>query len=139
MYIINFENFIEAEIVARGKVYLQQNRIEYANNLGDNTFKALIKGEQDYDVFVDLQQGEIIDYSCNCPYTWGKMCKHTVAFLLHIRAANLHLISGSATTGTHIETVLTRISDKQLRQFVFQQLLNNRDFREDFFAAFGQL
>jgi uncharacterized Zn finger protein len=136
MYIINFENFIETEVVTRGKEYLQQNRIEYANHLGDHSFKALIKGEQDYDVFVDLQQGEIVEYSCNCPYTWGKMCKHTVALLLHIREANLHLIAGNPTAGTHIETALSQVSDRQMRQFIFQYMLNNRKFREDFFTVF---
>jgi uncharacterized Zn finger protein len=137
MYIINFEDFIEPEIVARAKDYLKQNRIEYANNLGESTFKALIKGEQDYDVYVDIERGEIMDYSCNCPYTWGKICKHTVALLFHIREAQLHLVSGSAAQGTNIETVMNQISDRQLRQFVFKRLLDNRTFRDDFFKTFS--
>lgn len=34
---------------------------------------------------VEIANGEVTDWSCDCPYDWGDTCKHVAAVLFAIR------------------------------------------------------
>lgn len=49
---------------------------------------AEVSGSEEDPYLVELdfsEDGEVEDWSCDCPYDWGPVCKHTVAVLLAIR------------------------------------------------------
>ena len=49
---------------------------------------AEVSGSEEAPYLVELdfsEEGEVEDWSCDCPYEWGPVCKHTVAVLLVIQ------------------------------------------------------
>lgn len=49
---------------------------------------AEVSGSEDESYLVELdfsEDGEVEDWSCDCPYDWGDVCKHTAAVLLAVQ------------------------------------------------------
>ncbi len=74
-------------VYARGVQYYKDNRImnaTYSNTT--KQYRLVVKGNYNYSVSVDEQEGGTFDYSCNCPSRLKDQgaCKHVVAALLFI-------------------------------------------------------
>jgi len=76
-----FEVEIERKILDRGFDYYENKNVIEVENLGNGEFSALVEGSEDYEVFVQISEGKVIEHSCDCPYDWGDVCKHVVAVL----------------------------------------------------------
>ncbi len=80
-----FKSLVPSVIWSRGTSYYNYNAvlIEKAN-LHAGTFLATVSGSDDYTTEMKIQNKEVIDYSCDCPYHYGSICKHIVALFLQI-------------------------------------------------------
>jgi uncharacterized Zn finger protein len=86
MNINNFEQEIDAKILARGKEYFADGLVDELEERDDGHYEAAVEGTDDYTVTVLLKgNGDIDRLSCDCPYEFGDVCKHEVAVLLAIR------------------------------------------------------
>lgn len=48
----------------------------------DGHISAVVEGTEDYDVFIELDRGKVLDMECTCPYAEdGENCKHMAAVL----------------------------------------------------------
>jgi hypothetical protein len=80
----NFEANLPSDILAKGKDYWDVGNVDNLAQDGD-TWTADVYGTDDYTVEVDIEDGEVTDWSCDCPYDWGDICKHVAAVLFAIR------------------------------------------------------
>ena len=79
------------KIKQRGKALYKNAEATYSHydyNKKVHYFK--VQGSKLYTVKLSLPKSGHIESSCSCPFTWGEICKHTVAALLYTTD---HLIS----------------------------------------------
>jgi uncharacterized Zn finger protein len=133
-----FETEIERKILDRGFDYYENNNVIDVENLGNGEFSAVVEGSEDYEVFIEISKGKVIEHSCDCPYDWGDVCKHVVAVLYYIRDTE---ILGESTdkegVKSQLQLIIDDISEQDLRDYVIFYALRNRQFREDFTEEFG--
>lgn len=82
----DFEDYFDYTILSRGKSYYKENRI--LDIWGqDNLITAYIDGSEIYRVELKVNDKEILNSYCSCPYSEGGefMCKHIAAVLYHLR------------------------------------------------------
>jgi len=72
-----------AESFSRGEEYYQSGAVISLEKRGD-TLLAQVEGSsyEPYDVTIELEEGDVLEAECTCPYDWGGYCKHVVAVLL---------------------------------------------------------
>jgi hypothetical protein len=80
----NFEAHLPKDILKKGEDYWGGGNVDNLAQDG-NTWTADVYGTDDYTVEVEIANGEVIDWSCDCPYDWGDTCKHVAAVLFAIR------------------------------------------------------
>ena len=79
-----FEQHISEKILTRGLAYYQNGNVVDVQELSDNLFEASVKGSDNYVVQIEINDKYISDYSCNCPYDMGPICKHVVATIFYL-------------------------------------------------------
>ncbi len=83
----DFETDIEQRVLLRGKEYYAQGAVHHILPCENNSYRAAVMGSEQYTVSVRLSEtgDEVVDFSCDCPYDMGPICKHTVAVLCALR------------------------------------------------------
>jgi uncharacterized Zn finger protein len=133
-----FETEIERKILDRGFDYYENNNVIDVENLGNGEFSAVVEGSEDYEVFVEISKGKVVEHSCDCPYDWGDVCKHVVAVLYYIRDTEILGESiDKEGVKSQLQLIIDDISEQDLRDYILFYALRNRQFREDFTEEFG--
>jgi uncharacterized Zn finger protein len=147
----NLDNFdIETDpvIAERGQDYYFAHAVTEAVEYPPGHWTAHVEGSEDYTVTIDLQGNEIIDWDCDCPYEHGLVCKHVVAVLHYVKDMTKGTEAASSTTNSPkkslkqspletVTTLLSRVTDNELRDFILQQLQSDESFRSSFLIAFS--
>ena len=71
---------VDPKILDRGMEYYRSGQV-YNIEWEDWHVTAEVSGSdvEPYLVEIDITEGgEVSDWSCDCPYDWGDVCKHTV-------------------------------------------------------------
>jgi len=156
MNINTFQSEIDPLIVGRGKDYYKSKAVEELNQLSDNEWEAIVAGSDDYEVSILLDGFEIVDWGCDCPYEQGPVCKHVVAVLIAISNSlsnensveilsseplatakkSTKSVNDTKKPANEIEALLERVTNEELRVFIKQQLIKNRDLKSAFLTAF---
>ena len=82
-----FLNDVDSKIYRRGLDYYRSGMVECVDWDGSYA-TAEVCGSEENPYLVEIgfsDDGEIEDWSCDCPYEWGLVCKHVVAALLALR------------------------------------------------------
>lgn len=83
----DYEEYFESKIKVRGEgIYLYDKVTELSEK--NNTYTAIVKGTQDYNVTINLDNKKIESMNCTCPYYLDehKECKHIYGTLLKIKS-----------------------------------------------------
>ena len=84
--ILEFLRSAERRILQRGRVYYQNELVDYVRKTGCR-YTAEVSGSKRYTVEIQFSEdGGVQSWHCSCPYDWSDICKHTVAVLLAIQA-----------------------------------------------------
>ncbi|MDA3928529.1 MAG: hypothetical protein PF541_06180 [Prolixibacteraceae bacterium] len=77
-------------IFERGFDYLNNYRVisDWQPPTKKNDIIVSVQGSKIYDVHVKYFNSSEITTHCNCPYSFGGLCKHEVAALMHIDMTN---------------------------------------------------
>lgn len=67
---------------SKGENYYESGCIKEITRMG-NRFEGTILGSHLYKVILDLENGNL-NFQCSCPYDYGGLCKHEIAFALAI-------------------------------------------------------
>ncbi|MCT4603056.1 MAG: SNF2-related protein [Marinifilum sp.] len=85
-YIQNYIDFYSSlEVKGRGKQLFKNKKVTLREfNEEKDKWEFFVEGTRMYRVNILKVEAWDIQTSCNCPFDWGGICKHTVAALLHI-------------------------------------------------------
>jgi uncharacterized Zn finger protein len=141
MNITNFKKKIPAEIYFRGVDYYENKNVSNLQNLNKGQWTAKVEGNYgDYTVKIFLDdQDNIKSYHCNCPYD-GDICKHVVAVLLTIQDNKNKpiTIEKQKEEIPEWQSILESISEKELRDFIFNYSSNNQDFQDELIISLSK-
>lgn len=78
---MDWKKLFATHILERGYDYYCENAVENLN-VSDDVIRADVIGTDDYEVEISLNNGEVTDMYCSCPYALdGRNCKHMAAVL----------------------------------------------------------
>lgn len=84
MNLNNFNRIVNPVIIQRGALIHEEERFSDFEKCGD-TYTMTAHGTEDYEVSVTVENdGNVVDFDCDCPYHQGPVCKHVVALLFTI-------------------------------------------------------
>ncbi len=96
-----WQQLFQNRILDRGIDYYNRRLVEDLH-VGDEFIEGTVYGSKKYKVHIDMEDGEIVDMSCNCPYALeGNYCKHMAAVLFCVEYKN----GAEAVTGMDSEMV----------------------------------
>jgi hypothetical protein len=104
----------ESKVYHRGLEYFKYGYVADASyNVDKTRLKTLVKGNSEYTVIINFQNGEV-GGSCTCPY--GGTCKHVIASLLFANDENseIEVLPDEKNPGTDINKYLQSLSKNDL-------------------------
>ncbi|MCU0392211.1 MAG: hypothetical protein MUE81_13925 [Thermoflexibacter sp.] len=127
----------------RGSDYYDQGRVKKVISKR-NVFEGKVKGTSTYDVRL-VVDGHALDFTCNCTYQMGGICKHCVAMGLAILDGEYEIVAEESNTNDssaneeiiqshtyNFEEIFYICKDELKVQFLHQFLLQNPHFQSDF-------
>jgi hypothetical protein len=152
-----FEHQIDAKILKRGMQYFESGAVSDVEELGDGEFEATVYGTEIYTVNLTIKGDEVVDYSCDCPYDMGPVCKHVVAVLFAMQGETFDMeeivplvkdTKNTKATATQkkaptvkeqVDKILEVTTDTQLRDYIREMCVVDKEFRLMFMAKFASL
>lgn len=132
MNIKNFETEITNTILKRGRDYFRRGYVVNMYEKSDMNWRAEVEGTYRYMVAVELNEvEEIIDSSCNCPYDWGKYCKHEAAVLFALKEALSGQSKNSKKETKTLKQHLQTKSKEELVQLILNLSSNNHQLNSE--------
>lgn len=75
----NFESALDPDILDRGEQYYERGAVERLVEERRGAYVARVRGTDLYAVRVTLDEDDVVEYMCSCPYDKGPVCKHVAA------------------------------------------------------------
>jgi len=149
-----FENYIDETILERGFSYFQKGHVHEPEEIKTGEYQAIVEGTENYTVRLTIEQGNITKHFCNCPYDMGPVCKHIVALIFYLQQDVLDLTPAikpakpkkavaakkppkkKKTIPEQMSDLLEKVSHDELKNFVYEQSINDQPFRNMLLMAF---
>lgn len=78
---MKWKKLFATHILERGYDYYLENAVENID-ISEDIIRADVIGSEDYEVEISVNNGEVTDMYCSCPYALdGRNCKHMAAVL----------------------------------------------------------
>lgn len=144
-----FEQVIDEKILQRGLTYFKKGLVRELDEISPNTYEAVVEGTEDYTVRLTIENDVVTEYSCDCPYDMGPVCKHVAAVIFSLQEENLGLTkktakskkaSGSGTkrsksVATQIDELMAKASVDELKELIRNEVNKNAVFRKHVLAS----
>ena len=102
----------------RGLDYCERGLVEDYEE-GTDFVQATVRGSSDYDVYVDIIDGKILDMECDCPYSQeGNYCKHMAALLFYMEKEKTAHVEGKARMSKEVAGEMTPDPKSNIRELV---------------------
>ena len=138
-----FEQVIDEKILQRGLTYFKKGHVHELEEVSPNTYEAIVEGTEDYTVRLTVENKVVTDYSCDCPYDLGPVCKHVAAVIFSLQEEELGLTkkaakskksAGSGTkksksVATQIDELMDKASVEELKELIRTEAKKNALFR----------
>ena len=148
MNINSFSKEIDPKINSRGLKYFQSDAVRDLEQITSTKWSACVEGSETYSVDVIINKNKIIDWSCDCPYDWGPMCKHVAAVLYAIQKQSETAPAKVKTSGKakkkkktkeeQVKDILEKTDFAQLKNFVQEHVLDDRKCMNRFLFFFAE-
>lgn len=134
----NWRDFFSSKIYKRGERYYEEGDVSDLK-CTEKQITADVYGSDIYEVTIDLEDGQVEGMDCTCPYAeQGEYCKHMVAVLLAAEDENLDEGAKAGQKKASWQDILQRLSESDLRNFVFQLAEDNRDLQKKIVLDFSR-
>ncbi|MDR9366847.1 MAG: SWIM zinc finger family protein, partial [Balneolaceae bacterium] len=148
----DFDSWVDATIISRGRSYYEYGSVMDLEQIKKNVWLAEVQGSHLYSVKVQMNGDfEIQGASCNCPYDRGPICKHIVAVLFDLQDQFLEAdehgtinpeqsrseVDTGLTVEQELDGLISQISQDDLRAYVKEILLKDRNLRSRFMMRFS--
>lgn len=157
---MNWKRLFATHILERGYDYYLENTVENID-ISEDIIRADVIGSEDYEVEISVNNGEVTDMYCSCPYALdGKNCKHMAAVLYKwsedageeeaAKKVNTELFQPSYTINAYkkkvaaVEELVSGATEEEVRSFLvavlaeeeklllrFHNTINKQVTRED--------
>ncbi len=116
-------------VLKRGKGCYEAGAVKQVMAAGRGV-EAVVEGSEDYKVEIEVQDGEMVDIWCSCPYAEdGDRCKHMAAVLYKIERGNkgdspdwMEKYYGEKQ---ELKDVILSIPENEVRDFLFEMAVSN--------------
>ena len=135
MNLNNFHKHTSHKIYDRGEDYYESGMIDNVEHDSPDTWTAEVEGNDLYSIEIKLSGDDIISWNCDCPYDYGDICKHVVAFLLYIKEnidkhpVNIEVPLSSSQE--QLTEILKQSKNKDLTSFLTQYADKHPDFYQE--------
>ena len=156
---MNWKRLFATHILERGYDYYLENMVENID-ISEDIIRADVIGSEDYEVEISVNNGEVTDMYCSCPYALdGKNCKHMAAVLYEwsedageeepTKKVNTELFQPAYTINAYkkvaaVEELVSGATEEEVRSFLvavlaeeeklllrFHNTINKQVTRED--------
>ena len=138
-----FEQVIDEKILQRGLTYFKKGHVHELEEVSPNTYEAIVEGTEDYTVRLTVENNVVTEYSCDCPYDLGPVCKHVAAVIFSLQEEELDLtkktgktkkaaksgVKKSKSVATQIDELMDKASVEELKELIRTEAKKNAMFR----------
>ena len=134
---------IEPKILSRGRRILDKNLVlDY--NCDENSCNFYVGSENSYTVYnvqIDIQDNQVVNATCDCPYDWGDYCKHIVAVLLYIQEFGIDEKKGNIREeiSNPIEQIVEKLPKEELARIIINRAKNDKELYEYILSRYNHL
>jgi hypothetical protein len=145
----HFEQYIDKTILDRGLTYFKNGHVTSVEELSPGEFEAEVEGTEEYEVRLKIQNNNVSEYSCTCPYDYGSVCKHIVAVLYYLqneeagskqsdkeKKSTRKPVTKRKTISQQVDEILGLLSHDDLKSFINEQCITDPTFRRSFLSGF---
>ena len=132
----------DEKILERGTIYYSDGHVRGLKETAEGRFKAGVSGSggESYCVMVKTgKNGGVLDYSCDCPYDYGDVCKHLVAVFLAIKGGYSEGTGKEAAADIDIKKIISEAEREKLTGFLLKKAEDDRDFRSELMRSLGEI
>lgn len=130
MNINNFEKHIDKRILERGYDYYNDGNIVEVYKQTENEYIFDIEGSEEYEVIIKINNnGEIIGSNCDCPYSFGPICKHEVAAYYKLFEINNSKLQKNIERKPMIKDILQELTKDELVKIIEEIANNDKVFK----------
>ena len=125
----NWKKFFRKTILDRGYGYYLEGAVE---NIGreDNVISATVSGTELYEVEIFLNNDEVYDMDCDCPYAEdGNYCKHMAAVLYELEDTGT---GKKLSVKESIADIVNAADEATVRSFLSDVLENDEKLKQRF-------
>ena len=141
-----FEQYVDETILKRGLQYFKKGYVGEPELISPGEFEVLVEGTETYVVNLKIDNNEVTEFVCTCPYDFGPVCKHVVAALFYLLKDELGLEvrglksakssakpkSKRKSVAEQVEDLLDIMPHEELKDFVREKCDSDRNFRQLF-------
>lgn len=110
---MEWKGLFKSHILERGFGYYIEGSVVDID-ISENNIRAQVSGSDLYDVEIEMENDEIIDMHCNCPYANdGKKCKHMAAVLFEYEE-----LDDNNESSKSIEDMVNNADESVVRAFL---------------------
>lgn len=131
----NWKDLFRPHILERGWNYYVEGAVQEIKPT-PNGVQAVVEGTEDYDVEIEISDGEVHDMWCSCPYAEdGNYCKHMAAVLYEMEDSDKdgERSGGSALSWEEryrqsqqeLSEVISHISEEEVRRLLLELALED--------------
>ncbi|WP_299262486.1 SWIM zinc finger family protein [uncultured Porphyromonas sp.] len=152
----HFEEYIDEPILKRGLSYFKNGFVHKPAEIRPGDYEAVVEGSEEYTVKLSIRNRVITEYSCDCPYEMGPVCKHVAAVIFYLEQEELGLTQNTKkasskkakassskpskrkTLAQQVDELLDKVTHDELTLFVREHATKNAQFRDLLLASFAQ-
>ncbi len=152
----HFEEYIDEPILKRGLSYFKKGFVHEPEEIRLGDYEAVVEGSEEYTVKLSIRNRVITEYSCDCPYEMGPVCKHVAAVIFYLEQEELGLTQNTKkasskkakassskpskrkTLAQQVDELLDKVTHDELTLFVREHATKNAQFRDLLLASFAQ-
>lgn len=127
----SWQDMFSSRVLSKGYDYYLSDSIHNVRKSGDG-YEAKIRGSYEYDVYVSIKDGKLIDADCSCPYASdGNFCKHEAALLYYLEDEDCDEVEdGYATCFDEIAEILDSLSKNEMKKILLSLASEEQSVRE---------
>ncbi|MCR5448195.1 MAG: SWIM zinc finger family protein [Solobacterium sp.] len=136
--IIGWKSYFARRILERGEDYAYSGAVHDIKQTRD-LIKAEVDGTETYHVRIELEENEVMDMYCSCPYAMdGHNCKHMAAVLYTIEdLPDEEILMEGRTEAVGVRELLEDAGPEEMREFILRQAQNDVSFANLVRISFG--
>lgn len=132
---MEWKSWFDKKILDRGREYFNSDLVDDFE-VDTDKITALVIGNDEYDVSIELRNGELEYMDCTCPYAdEGFYCKHMAAVLYAYEALSLSAKKAAKVPKPSAEELVGNADEKTVREFLIKTLNSDKKLLDSFRLA----